>query len=66
MPTEPRHLREEGFKADAVLEAMSRDKKVEGGRLTFVLWRGIGRAFVDRTVPIDALEALLIEHDRVG
>jgi 3-dehydroquinate synthetase len=38
---------------------MQQDKKVKDGRLTFVLARGIGRAFVSREVEPAQLEALL-------
>jgi shikimate kinase/3-dehydroquinate synthase len=38
------------FGADAILEAMRQDKKVERGALTFVLLRGIGEAFVAKSV----------------
>ena len=43
----------------ALIEFMKRDKKVRGGRMTFVLTRGIGRAFLSRDVPREALGALL-------
>jgi 3-dehydroquinate synthetase len=43
----------------ALLKLMGQDKKVKGGRLAFVLARGIGQAFVDRDVPTDNLEAFL-------
>ena len=36
---------------DTMLEAMRQDKKVERGRLTFILARGIGESFVARDVP---------------
>ena len=35
---------------DAVLSAMRQDKKVERGRLTFILAKGIGEAFIGRDV----------------
>jgi shikimate kinase/3-dehydroquinate synthase len=35
----------------AMLEAMRQDKKVERGRLTFILARGIGESFVAKDVP---------------
>jgi 3-dehydroquinate synthetase len=34
------------MKADALLEAMQRDKKKRAGQLRFILLRGIGQAFV--------------------
>ena len=38
---------------------MKHDKKVRDGRMTFVLTRGIGRAFLSRDVPLDALRTVL-------
>ena len=42
-----------------LLEHMSRDKKVRDGRITFVLARGIGRAFLSQEVDLREVEALL-------
>ena len=52
-PTEPLH------RADALLEAMTRDKKVADGRPRFVLARGIGQAFAGAEVEADQIRALL-------
>jgi len=38
---------------------MGQDKKVRQGRLTFVLARGIGKAFVERDVDLDVVRAVL-------
>src|SRR3546814_6411328 len=38
---------------------MSRDKKVSDGRITFVLARGIGEAYLDATVDLDEVRAPL-------
>jgi 3-dehydroquinate synthase len=38
---------------------MAHDKKNEGGRLTFILVEGIGRAFVQKNVSPEAVRALL-------
>jgi 3-dehydroquinate synthase len=53
-----------GWRADRLLDHMRRDKKVQGGKLTFVLVRGIGQAFVSRSVPEDAVVTLL--EDWIG
>jgi 3-dehydroquinate synthase len=45
--------------ADALIAHMAHDKKVMDGRLTFVLVKGIGQAFLTRDVPQDALRAVL-------
>ena len=42
-----------------MLEHMRADKKVRGGRLTFILARGIGQAFVCREVEDDDVRAVL-------
>jgi 3-dehydroquinate synthase len=44
---------------DVLLAHMSHDKKAKDGKLTFILARGIGRAFVTRDVSIDAVRAVL-------
>jgi 3-dehydroquinate synthase len=44
---------------DSLLAHMMHDKKVQDGRLTFVLARGIGKAFVTRDVPLDAVKDVL-------
>jgi 3-dehydroquinate synthase len=45
--------------ATRLVEHMRGDKKAEGGRLTFVLVRGIGKAFVSRDVDEATLRGLL-------
>jgi 3-dehydroquinate synthase len=42
---------------------MGQDKKVVDGKLTFILARGIGEAFITRDVDTDALRALLRERE---
>ena len=46
---------------EALLDRMRQDKKASDGRLTFILARGIGRAFVTREVPVEAVRSLLQE-----
>lgn len=50
---------EGGWDTAALLRHMAKDKKVRDGRLTFVLTRGIGRAFVSSDVDLDAVAGLL-------
>ena len=45
--------------AQALLSLMAQDKKVQAGRLHFVLARGIGEAFVTSDVPTDAVLSVL-------
>ena len=59
LPTRMRDI--PGFQASAhdILAAMRQDKKVERGRLTFILARGIGESFVARGVDEEAVLAFL-------
>ena len=50
----PRH-----WDVERLIDHMSRDKKVSAGRITFVLVRGIGEAYLDTTVELDEVRALL-------
>ncbi|MFU8864167.1 MAG: 3-dehydroquinate synthase [Rhodobacterales bacterium] len=45
--------------ADGLIALMAQDKKVADGKLTFILARGIGQAFITSDVPHDALHRLL-------
>ncbi|WP_187430068.1 3-dehydroquinate synthase [Roseobacter fucihabitans] len=47
--------------AEGLLHLMGQDKKVEQGRLRFILSRGIGEAFITSDVPGDAVRDVL--HD---
>jgi 3-dehydroquinate synthase len=44
---------------EALLAAMTHDKKVKDGKLTFILARGLGQAFVTSDVPLDAVKDIL-------
>ena len=44
---------------DALLAHMAHDKKASGGRLTFILLRRIGEAFISRDVPESAVREVL-------
>jgi shikimate kinase/3-dehydroquinate synthase len=56
LPTKIRDIPGWRDDAQAILDAMYQDKKVERGALTFILLRGIGQAFIAKSV--DANEAL--------
>ena len=45
--------------ADELIGHMAHDKKVADGKLTFILLRGLGQAFVTRDVPLDAVKTVL-------
>jgi shikimate kinase/3-dehydroquinate synthase len=59
LPTRIRDIPGWSAKADAILDAMHQDKKVERGALTFVLMRGIGEAFVAKAVDAGDVRAFL-------
>ena len=46
---------------EALIALMAQDKKVQDGKLRFILARGIGQAFVTADVPGDAVRNLLAE-----
>jgi shikimate kinase/3-dehydroquinate synthase len=50
------------FSAQRLIGHMRKDKKAEAGRLTFILARGIGSAFVTRDVPEEEVAALLADE----
>ena len=47
------------FSAEKLLAHIGQDKKVKDGRLTFILSRGIGRAFIANNVPPERVRAFL-------
>ena len=59
LPTRMRDIPGFDAKAEDVLAAMRQDKKVDRGRLTFILARGIGESFVARDVDEASVSAFL-------
>ena len=59
LPTHPAAVAGVRFDPEALVRRMQQDKKVRDTRLTFVLARGIGEAFVTREVVPEAVIALL-------
>lgn len=47
--------------AETLLEAITQDKKVKGGKLTFILTRGLGQSFVADDVPASEVLSFLKE-----
>ncbi|HZZ87639.1 MAG TPA: 3-dehydroquinate synthase, partial [Caulobacteraceae bacterium] len=60
LPTRLADLGGAGFRADALVAHMAQDKKAEGGRLTFILARALGDAFVAKGVDAGAARDFLI------
>lgn len=48
--------------AEVLMDAIAQDKKVKGGKLTFILTRGLGEAFVADDVPTSAVLSFLAEN----
>ena len=62
LPTRIADLDASPFAADALVGHMAQDKKAEGGKLTFILARGIGQAFVAKDVDGQEVRRFLIEE----
>ncbi len=61
LPTDLSGLKTDGWTVDQLMDHMSRDKKVEDGKLTFILTRGIGQAFITQDVDASAVRELLAQ-----
>jgi 3-dehydroquinate synthase len=61
LPTRIAQIPGERPSADAILARMKHDKKALGGRMTFILVNGIGKAFISRDVKDSDVAALLAE-----
>ena len=62
LPTRLDQIAGAPFSADRLIAHMAQDKKAEGGRLTFVLARAVGDAFVAKGVETDRVRAFLISE----
>jgi 3-dehydroquinate synthase len=51
---------------EVLMHHVAQDKKVSRGRLTFILTRGIGQAFIASDVPPSTVEAFLARQDPAG
>ncbi len=59
LPTNLSSLKEYIKSADQMMDFIAQDKKVSRGDLTFILTRGIGKAFVSKQVPPSEVHAFL-------
>jgi 3-dehydroquinate synthase len=60
LPTTLDDLPRRSLPVDALIDHMAQDKKADGGKLTFILARSIGDAFVARDVDVARLRTFLI------
>ena len=59
LPTSPTWIDGRAWQAERLIRHMSRDKKVQDGRIAFVLAKGIGQAFFPAHAELDEISALL-------
>jgi 3-dehydroquinate synthase len=64
LPTHVRDVTGARPELDVLMDLIAQDKKVQRGRLTFILVRGIGEAFVTRDVEASEVRAFLQEKLR--
>ncbi len=50
---------------DALMDLIAQDKKVKRGKLTFILVRGIGQAFIENDVDAAEVRAFLARQTRM-
>ncbi len=60
LPTSMAEVRNEPFEARRLITHMGTDKKAEGGKLTFVLVKGIGEAYVAKKISHESICNFLI------
>lgn len=59
LPTGLHDLADQSWSAEALIDHMRQDKKVSHGKISFVLTRGIGHAFITDDVSLEDVRALL-------
>lgn len=64
LPTRVSEIPGGGIDVDTLMELMAQDKKVSRGKLTFILVKGIGRAFIAKDVPSEKVKEFLAEKVR--
>jgi 3-dehydroquinate synthase len=62
LPARLSDVRSEPFPADRLVRHMAQDKKAEAGRLTFILARGLGQAFVAKDVDAKTVRDFLLSE----
>ncbi|MCB1489514.1 MAG: 3-dehydroquinate synthase, partial [Bauldia sp.] len=62
LPTRIKQIEGDLPDAATLMHHIAHDKKVTQGKLTFILTRGIGEAFIARDIPGDQVEAFLEEQ----
>lgn len=60
LPIQPTDVSGQAWQSSSLISHMAQDKKVQNGKITFILTRGIGDAFITSDVDIDDVEAMLL------
>ncbi len=60
LPISPQDIRKE-WNIDALMEHFTHDKKTTGGKLTFIMTRGIGKAFIENNIDAAIIRQILVE-----
>lgn len=60
LPTELKEIFSQ-YTAQEILSLMMQDKKVSDGKLTFILYKAIGEAIIQKDIPVSQMEAFLNE-----
>lgn len=61
LPVDPLEIPGQPIDSDALMELIAQDKKVARGRLTFILMRDIGAAFIAKDIPAADVRTFLSE-----
>ena len=61
LPVQLQQIADVDFSIDGLMDAIAQDKKVSRGSLTFILTRGIGKAFVAQDVDAAAVRQFLLQ-----
>ncbi|MBC8338238.1 MAG: 3-dehydroquinate synthase [Alphaproteobacteria bacterium] len=62
LPIDLKGLRNDGWSASQLIDLMGQDKKVAGGKLTFILARGIGQSFITDEVDLADVNGVLEDY----
>ncbi|NQV85201.1 MAG: 3-dehydroquinate synthase [Rhodospirillales bacterium] len=55
-------IRDAGWSSSELIDLMGQDKKVAGGKLTFILARNIGQSFITNDIDLAEVTAVLDDH----
>lgn len=62
LPTGLAGLTDSNWRAEKLVDHMKQDKKVDDGKITFVMARGIGQSFLTNDISLDQVTALMTRY----